>query len=259
MLPNIFKRTDRKQSVISRKPRSGSILNQNILKVDFNSSLSTSITELENIVKLPENENENDWLAQHVIDFSENLFILIEGCQLHQVCTEITCPNMQAGKHYEYRWIDKHSKEYKNPTIVNAPTYLTLLFDWIHNQLSNPKIFPIQDENVVNNNYPKKFKDKFVKKIIARLFRVFAHLYHHHSEHFNKVLMMPHLNTLFKHFILFSFEFDLISKDELIPLNELILQLLGDKYQNKLDMTNTYSHFGTLQNIRLSMQRITNK
>jgi len=47
---------------------------------------------------------------------------------------------------------------------------------------------------------------------------------------------IPHLNTTFKHFMLFSFEFDLIPKNEMVPLNELIVQLLGQEFAKKLSI-----------------------
>ena len=37
----------------------------------------------------------------------------------------------------------------------------------------------------------------------------------------------PHLNTSFKHFIYFVQEFDLIAKDEMKPLHEVVETLMG--------------------------------
>ena len=63
--------------------------------------------------------------------------------------------------------------------------------------------------------------------MFKRLFRVYAHLYH---SHFPKVASLgeeAHLNTSFKHAILFIHEFNLVDKKELAPLDELIEQMLG--------------------------------
>ena len=61
-----------------------------------------------------------------------------------------------------------------------------------------------------------------MKKIFRRLFRVYAHIYH---SHFNQVCDLgeeAHLNSLFKHFIFFVREFDLVDEKQLEPLKALI-------------------------------------
>ena len=57
-----------------------------------------------------------------------------------------------------------------------------------------------------------------------------------HVIDMKKAGTIPHLNTTFKHFMLFSFEFDLIPKNEMVPLNELIVQLLGQEFAKKLSI-----------------------
>jgi hypothetical protein len=51
--------------------------------------------------------------------------------------------------------------------------------------------------------FPPNFKE-VVKTLFKRLFRVYAHIYH---SHFQKIVSLneeAHLNTCFKHFILFT-------------------------------------------------------
>jgi MOB kinase activator 1 len=106
--------------------------------------------------------------------------------------------------------------------------------------------------------FPPNFKEKYVKVIFRRLFRVYAHIYHSHlkeSEYFLKqqastslilthivsnqtVVQLgeeAHLNTSFKHFIMFVQEFELIEKKELAPLQELIDVLLAKDTGHKKD------------------------
>jgi MOB kinase activator 1 len=74
---------------------------------------------------------------------------------------------------------------------------------------------------IIGVPFPKNFQ-QIVKNIFKRLFRVYAHMYH---SHFDKIAALgeeAHLNTSFKHFILFVNEFQLIDKKELAPLEELI-------------------------------------
>ena len=65
--------------------------------------------DLRKAVKLPPNENENDWLANGVVDFYctlNSLFSLI--CEK---CSEERCPEMKAGAGFQYFWQDKQLKK----------------------------------------------------------------------------------------------------------------------------------------------------
>ena len=41
---------------------------------------------------------------------------------------------------YEYYWAD--GDKYKKPTAVPAPVYVTLLMDWVDNQINDEILFP---------------------------------------------------------------------------------------------------------------------
>ena len=49
---------------------------------------------------------------------------------------------------------------------------MNYLFDWIEDQISNPDVFPSDDEA----GYPPMFRD-VVKTIFKRLFRMYGHIY----------------------------------------------------------------------------------
>ena len=53
-------------------------------------------------VKLPEGEEEDEWLAMHVVDFYNETALLYST--IVEYCTDECCPAMTAGKKYEYRW-----------------------------------------------------------------------------------------------------------------------------------------------------------
>lgn len=55
----------------------------------------------------------------------------------------------------------------------------------------------------VGTPFPPNFKD-VVKTIFKRLFRVYAHIYHSHFQKIVSLKEEAHLNTCFKHFILFT-------------------------------------------------------
>jgi MOB kinase activator 1 len=65
-----------------------------------------------------------------------------------------------------------------------------------------------------------------VTNIFRRLFRIYAHIYHHHFLKISELECEAHLNTTFKHFVTFVLEFSLIPVSEMEPLQELVAQLV---------------------------------
>ncbi|KAG8501135.1 hypothetical protein CXB51_003231 [Gossypium anomalum] len=57
--------------------------------------------------------------------------------------------------------------------------------------------------NLLGAPFPPNFKE-VVKTIFKRLFRVYAHIYHSHFQKIVSLKEEAHLNTCFKHFILFT-------------------------------------------------------
>lgn len=60
----------------------------------------------------------------------------------------------------------------KKPIQVSARKYMDLLFDYIEDQISNPAIFPSNDDD----SYPPEFIE-VVKTIFKRIFRMYGHIY----------------------------------------------------------------------------------
>lgn len=138
---------------------------------------------------------------------------------LTEFCTPENCPTMTAGPKYEYRWAD--GVQIKKPIEVSAPKYVEYLMDWIEAQLDDESIFPQK----LGAPFPPNFRE-VVKTIFKRLFRVYAHIYHSHFQKIVSLKEEAHLNTCFKHFILFTCEFVLIDRKELAPLQELIESII---------------------------------
>ncbi|WVZ11703.1 hypothetical protein V8G54_016233, partial [Vigna mungo] len=168
---------------------------------------------LREAVKLPPGEDLNEWLAVNTVDFFNQVNLLYGT--LTEFCTPENCRTMSAGPKYEYRWAD--GVQIKKPIEVSAPKYVEYLMDWIEAQLDDESIFPQK----LGSPFPANFKE-VVKTIFKRLFRVYAHIYHSHFQKIVSLKEEAHLNTCFKHFILFTCEFGLIDKKELAPLQELI-------------------------------------
>jgi len=169
-------------------------------------------------VVLPKGEDLNEWLAVNTVDFFNDISLLYGT--ITEFCTPSTCAVMSAGTQFEYLWAD--GLKVKKPIKVSAPEYVDLLMSWVETQLNDENIFPLQ----LGTPFPKSFQN-IVKVIFKRLFRVYAHIYH---SHFQKIVGLgaeAHLNTCFKHFIYFVYEFKLIENKELEPLQDLISSLMG--------------------------------
>uniref|UniRef100_A0A2P2KHZ7 MOB kinase activator-like 1A n=1 Tax=Rhizophora mucronata TaxID=61149 RepID=A0A2P2KHZ7_RHIMU len=150
---------------------------------------------LREAVRLPPGEDVNEWLAVNTVDFFNQVNLLYGT--LTEFCTPENCPTMTAGPKYEYRWAD--GVQIKKPIEVSAPKYVEYLMDWIEAQLDDESIFPQK----LGAPFPPNFKD-VVKTIFKRLFRVYAHIYHSHFQKIVSLKEEAHLNTCFKHFILFT-------------------------------------------------------
>ncbi|KAK6944753.1 MOB kinase activator family [Dillenia turbinata] len=180
---------------------------------------------LREAVRLPPGEDINEWLAVNskklalslAVDFFNQVNILY--ATLTEFCTSSHCPTMTAGPKYYYKWAD--GVTIKKPIEVSAPKYVEYLMDWIEAQLDDESIFPQK----LGAPFPANFQD-VVKTILKRLFRVYAHIYHSHFQKIVSLKEEAHLNTCFKHFVLFTWEFRLIDKGELAPLQDLVESIL---------------------------------
>ncbi|KAM6599930.1 hypothetical protein CsatA_019539 [Cannabis sativa] len=180
---------------------------------------------LREVIRLPPGEDSNEWLAVNTVDFFNQVNILYGT--LTEFCTETNCPVMNAGPVYSYKWAD--GVTIKEPIKVSAPKYVELLMDWIEVQLDDESTFPQR----LGVPFPPNFKE-VVKTIFKRMFRVYAHIYHSHFEKILSLKEEAHLNTCFKHFILFTREFKLIDKRQLEPLHELVESILR-QYNTSMD------------------------
>ncbi|GAA5812301.1 hypothetical protein MFLAVUS_005752 [Mucor flavus] len=134
-------------------------------------------------------------------------------------CTPQVCPSMSAGPGVEYTWVDASSKKVK----LSAPQYIDYMASSIQNMMGDENLFPTK----AGREFPRDFI-QLVRRIFGQLFRLFAHIYHHHYDKILSLHEEPHLNSLFAHFISFAKEFDLLDKKEIQPLQELIDTMVDD-------------------------------
>ncbi|CAJ0959718.1 unnamed protein product, partial [Mesorhabditis belari] len=166
---------------------------------------------LRDAVRLPFGEDQNEWLAMNLSDMYNQVCMLVGT--LDQACTPEKCPKMTAAAGHEYLWQDSN----KQTLSTSAPEYISYLLTGIHDQLDDENVFPSQ----LGKSFPPDFLS-ICEGIMSRLFRVYAHVYHAHSNDIIKLNAMAHINTSLKHFILFAREFKLIPRAKMVPLQSVL-------------------------------------
>ncbi|KAK5295664.1 Mitotic exit network component [Cryomyces antarcticus] len=174
---------------------------------------------LRKAVKLPEGEDINEWLAVNVVDFYNQINLLYGS--ITEFCSPQTCPEMKATDEFEYLWQD--SETYKRPTKMPAPSYVEHLMAWVQSNIDNETQFPSR----IGVPFPKTFP-ALLRQMFKRLYRVYAHIYCHHYPVIIHLGLEPHLNTSFKHYVLFVDEHGLSggSRDFWGPLGDLVESML---------------------------------
>ncbi|KAK8799344.1 hypothetical protein WA171_006089 [Blastocystis sp. BT1] len=173
---------------------------------------------ISDLVKLPPGVNEYIWIYEKAQFYLEECQLLWES--ISDFCNPYTCPEMAAGPHYTYLWTDEHQRD---PISMPACNYISNVFIWASNVFSSDDFAEVSDGVFPENFIP------VMRILFKKLFRVYAHVYHHHLSEFIKRNAEIHLNTSFKYFGMFVREFGLISKKEEAPLRKLLEQLIDSE------------------------------
>ncbi|KAM3076514.1 Mitotic exit network component [Clarireedia jacksonii] len=173
---------------------------------------------LRKVVKLPEGEDENEWLAVNMVDFYNHINLLYGS--ITEFCSPQSCPEMKATDEFEYLWQDNEA--FKRPTKMPAPTYIEHLMAWVQSSIDNETVFPSR----IGVPFPKNFPT-LIRQVFKRMYRVYAHIYCHHYPVIRELGLEAHLNTSFKHYVLFIDEHNLATgKDFWGPLGDLVDSML---------------------------------
>nr|NP_001135321.1 Probable maintenance of ploidy protein mob1 [Salmo salar]ACI67249.1 Probable maintenance of ploidy protein mob1 [Salmo salar] len=173
---------------------------------------------LRKVVKLPEGEDENEWLAVNMVDFYNQINLLYGA--ITEFCSPQSCPEMKATDEFEYLWQD--NENYKRPTKMPAPAYIEQLMTWVQSNIDNESVLPSK----IGVPFPKSFP-ALVRQIFKRMYRVYAHIYCHHYPVIRELGLEPHLNTSFKQYVFFIDEHSLASgRDYWGPLGDLVDSML---------------------------------
>lgn len=174
------------------------------------------MSDLRKGVKLPPGENKNEWIAVSTVDFYNQLSTILPP--IIETCCNESCPEMSAGPGYKYLYQKLNSKD--KPQNLCARDYICKVMEETEETITNEAIFP-PDTDVP---FPKNFLE-IVQKLFRRLFRVYAHIYHHHLDDIKRCQLTENVNRSFRYFIFFSQEFNMIPDEQLAPLESIIAQL----------------------------------
>jgi len=167
-------------------------------------------------VVLPSGSNENLWLAVYLISFYNNSNILYS--KISPSCTPESCAHTSAGLQ-NYLWMDAVKK---TPVDIPAPEYFNNLFEWIVKENFNDETkFP--NFSSEDPSFPLNFMP-IVADISRRIFRVYAHLYHHHYTELseNTSNLLENFEKSFELFYRFVLEYKLVNDNDLKPMEGLI-------------------------------------
>lgn len=162
----------------------------------------------------------DEWLATKTVEIFDELNLLA-GCIQH-FCTPERCPRMCAGKTYEWKWAVGDGE----PVALSAPGYFRACLLWADEKINDTDLFPI-DPGVP---FPPVFR-RNVSVILKRFFRMYAHVYYSHFQQLMEHGADAHLNYNFKHFLYVCREFDLVSLQEMEPLQEMVEGFLRERDQ----------------------------
>lgn len=163
------------------------------------------------VISPPDGEDQNEWIAFCTTELFETTQMLYSLLSSKCLDEEKQCSCMSAGDNYQYMWID--NKVFKKPTVMSAPSYIGLLFEWVSEQLNNENIFPTEP----SVSFPRDFQ-KTVRSIFRRLIRVYCHIYHAHFHDIQGYGCTEQLNSVARYFVSFGKTFHLLDAEDLEPL-----------------------------------------
>jgi MOB kinase activator 1 len=198
------------------------------LHLKIKAEATLGIIDFREAVKKPKEVEENPWIGAQFLQIYEEANHLVSMMQ--EFCDGTTCPCMNAGVGVNYLWPSGDSGK---PTQVEAMEYMGCLLMTIIQKYME-MVPQTHQENSADTTFPKDFKVQ-VGKLMRRQFRIYAHAYRAHFGAFKVYKADAHLNGYFKHFLYFVLEFNLVTRDDMLPLKTLIETWLNEKGDTPLD------------------------
>lgn len=151
------------------------------------------------------------WICSHLVQYTEYGRVMFYYIS-RQLCNEQTCPQMCAGQHVKYTWFDEASGQ---NVALSASKYIETLLKGSYDYIKTLPLGP---------PYPPDFKEKACV-ILKRMFRQYAHVYLNHFDILRNEGCEENINYLFKRFLYFVLDFELVSRADMAPLSHLIAAL----------------------------------
>jgi MOB kinase activator 1 len=177
----------------------------------------TTLGESEFDLLLPQDLELNEWIAMNTMDLHNELSLLTGLVADSWDLLGEQKPGEGFPKGFEYRWTD--GETIKTPIRCSTSEYVDFVMQWVEGELEDPSVFPHGSED-----YRADFR-VFTDRILTRLFRVYVLLYTCQFKTLDGLQAVQHLNTCFKHFCFFCFEFDAIAPNEYKALRGPVAQM----------------------------------
>jgi MOB kinase activator 1 len=169
--------------------------------------------DLNGAVALPPGCSREEWVAVHVLDFYNELALFVG-----MVGAEGWARTARKGQGFpaafEYRWPSGRPGE--KPRQVSASQYVVKVMDWAGEEID---ALPSSQAGFDAGFMPR------ARDLFKRLFRIYAIIFHAQYDVVERCEALPHLNTCFKHFCFFAFEFEMVEERELQALAQLTQKL----------------------------------
>eukprot|EP00929_Paragymnodinium_shiwhaense_P002884 TRINITY_DN10319_c0_g1_i3.p1 TRINITY_DN10319_c0_g1~~TRINITY_DN10319_c0_g1_i3.p1 ORF type:complete len:211 (-),score=56.23 TRINITY_DN10319_c0_g1_i3:142-774(-) len=189
--------------------------NSHIYKLHEQANASLGNAEIWDAIKLPINVDEDHWIAAQTLGiFDEYVHIILVFEDVCDAASD-TCCVMNAGT-VRYRWADEKIKA-KDVTSVE---YMHHLAKYGTKLLKSRELIPAD-----GGPMPRDFRPS-VQQVLKRIFRVYAHIYTCHFDTVQEVELEAHLNCVFKRWLFFVREFDLVSLQDMQPMATLVNRFL---------------------------------
>ena len=153
-------------------------------------------------------EDMNDWMVMNTVE-CYNALSISYGLVAEDAAKMSTEPGTGFPPGFEYRW--KDGVGIKTPIKCTGHEYVQYVFAWTVD--SAFEVFPTLDDQP----FPEKLMPH-IRNIMKRLFRIYAILYHQFWNSFKRLGADIYLETSFKQFMFFTFEFKLVEPNELKAL-----------------------------------------
>lgn len=186
-----------------------------IFKLHLQAQATLGTATVRESVKLPRGIDRNEWVASMMFSIMEEVVQLVS--LMDGLCTEDTCARMTAGKYTSYSWADE---KHPIPCQLSAPEYMRTLVAYAEARMADRSVVPID-----GSPFPPEFEE-MVRTLCKRFFRVYAHVYLSHFQLIHENGVEAHVNCLFKRFLYFVKEFNLVSAQDMQPLAQLIANFI---------------------------------